>query len=92
MIYLFSEPAGSTYRLSAVRDAHGNTTRLGYREGRIESITDAAGRVVRVDRRTSPRCPPRRRRSLTHDLRNDDVPAPTPRPRARRALLPLRLG
>ncbi|WP_437681665.1 RHS repeat-associated core domain-containing protein [Sorangium sp. So ce131] len=53
--YLFSERADSTYRLSAVRDAHGNTTWVGYREGRIESLIDAAGRVVRVRRTTDGR-------------------------------------
>ncbi|WP_438041018.1 RHS repeat-associated core domain-containing protein [Sorangium sp. So ce128] len=81
--YLFSERDGSTYRLSAVRDAHGNTTRLTYREGRIESITDAAGRVVRVRRTPDGRvaalevknAPERGRwvtlRSYTHDERGD---------------------
>ncbi|MCU0683368.1 MAG: DUF6531 domain-containing protein [Polyangiaceae bacterium] len=49
-VYLFTENVGATYLLSAVLDAHGNATKLTYAEGKLETVEDAAGRLVRVRR------------------------------------------
>ncbi|XXX77649.1 RHS repeat-associated core domain-containing protein [Sorangium sp. So ce134] len=48
--YVFHHRVGETYYLSALRDAHGNRTTLTYQESRLETITDPAGRTVRVQR------------------------------------------
>jgi YD repeat-containing protein len=49
-LYRLAERTGATYLLSAVYDVHGNKTSLIYREGRLDSLVDAAGRVARVRR------------------------------------------
>jgi RHS repeat-associated protein len=48
--YIFQHRVGSKHLLTAVRDAHGNTTSLTYQDDRLDTINDAAGRTVRVRR------------------------------------------